>query len=502
MSAPVRPLGENSGPLSQINDPPGQELNIQSAVVKLSADFGKLTAHLGRVCKQLPIPDARKNRDLPGSSPKGQKRCHSVSSSDFEEDSSPRHKKTSKDDIDAISVTASEEDVDELLLNSSESAATIDSQTDVNDQLLIELSAGLIDNEKKGRKVTKQQKYSQLQNCSDVTVTRVNPEIWAPLNAAQRKTELRMANLQQVLQKATFATVMATEKLLGMKNDPKNTSLQYNELITKNVDVVALLGHADHGLSNLRREKLKSALSQRTTLFAPLRRSPPPLNIFLATISPNSYGMPKKQIALEMPSARQSTTTDQFTETPRGLTGVATLTKVGLQTGSIFRGKIPIERYGKSATTAKRKAEEIQQLNIQPKNSVSDFPLFIEATLRLYLQSRCDTFQAGNISHSLDAWKGITSDKDILFAVMGTSIEFCDKPTQHYLTKSVRSEREIQIIFGEINKLLSKGVLEVTDHRHNEIISDIFLSDNKDDDDGWFFAYEDQRRADGLHARW
>ena len=39
--------GENSGPPCQINDPPGQELNIQSAFVKLSADFGKLTRHLG-----------------------------------------------------------------------------------------------------------------------------------------------------------------------------------------------------------------------------------------------------------------------------------------------------------------------------------------------------------------------------------------------------------------------------------------------------------------------
>ena len=49
----------------------------------------------------------------------------------------------------------------------------------------------------------------------------MNPEIWAPLNAAQRKADLRMANLQQALQKATFATVMTTDKLLGMKNDPK-----------------------------------------------------------------------------------------------------------------------------------------------------------------------------------------------------------------------------------------------------------------------------------------
>ena len=60
------------------------------------------------------------------------------------------------------------------------------------------------------------------------------------------------------------------------------------------------------------------------------------------------------------------------------------------------------------------------------------------------------------------------------------SIEFCDKPFQHYLLKSARSEREMQIISAEINKLLSKRVLEVTVHSDNEIISDIFLRDNKD----------------------
>ena len=281
MIADVCPPGENSGPLSQINDPPGQDLNIQAAFVKLSADFGKLTTHLGRICEYLPIPDARENRDLPGSGTKGRKRRHSVSSSDSEDDSSTRHK-TSKDDVDAISVTASEEDVNALLCNSSTPGATTDAQTDVNDELLTELSAGLIDDEKKGPKITEQlaaivnkrwakklasekitsilEKYSQPENCSEVTVTRVNPEIWAPLNAAQRKADLRMANLQQALQKATFATVMTTDKLLGMKNDPQNTSLQFNELITNNVDVVALLGHAAHELSHLRREKLKPAL--------------------------------------------------------------------------------------------------------------------------------------------------------------------------------------------------------------------------------------------------
>lgn len=65
---------------------------------------------------------------------------------------------------------------------------------------------------------------------------------------------------------------------------------------------------------------------------------------------------------------------------------------------------------------------------------------------------------------------------------MGMSIEFCDKPIQHYLSKPVRSEREIHINSGEINKLLSTGVLEVTDHGNNEIMSDIIipLRDEKD----------------------
>lgn len=70
-------------------------------------------------------------------------------------DSSARHK-TSKDDTGAISVTASEEDLNEFLLNRSEPGATTDSQTEVNDELLTELSAGLTDDEKKGPQNTKQ----------------------------------------------------------------------------------------------------------------------------------------------------------------------------------------------------------------------------------------------------------------------------------------------------------------------------------------------------------
>jgi len=57
--------------------------------------------------------------------------------------------------------------------------------------------------------------------------------------------------------------------------------------------------------------------------------------------------------------ARQNMKTDQLIETPRGITGVPTLIvliEVGWQTGSIFWGKVPSQLYGRSTTTAKRRA--------------------------------------------------------------------------------------------------------------------------------------------------
>ena len=64
----------------------------------------------------------------------------------------------------------------------------------------------------------------------------------------------------------------------------------------------------------------------------------------------------------------------------------------------------------------------------QIKLSVSDFPSFIAFSLRGYLQTRCDNFRAGCVSHSSDAWNRLTSDQEILSTVFGTTIEFDSPP--------------------------------------------------------------------------
>ena len=66
----------------------------------------------------------------------------------------------------------------------------------------------------------------------------------------------------------------------------------------------------------------------------------------------------------------------------------------------------------------------------QLKLVVSDFPLFVESSLRNYLRCRCETFVAGCIAHSLTAWREITSDNEILSTVTVLKIDFDTKPLQ------------------------------------------------------------------------
>ena len=150
MITTVRPLGKNSGLLSQINDPLSQELNIETVLVKLSANFGKLTTYLGQICEHLPIPDARENCYLLTQIPKAENSTTVCPLQTLRKIPSWTRHKSWKDDVEAVSLTTSEEEVNERLWISSKPRAATDSQMEVNDELLTELSAGLIDNKKKG----------------------------------------------------------------------------------------------------------------------------------------------------------------------------------------------------------------------------------------------------------------------------------------------------------------------------------------------------------------
>lgn len=100
--------------------------------------------------------DARETRGPPTSNDHGRKRRHSVSSASSEEESTRRNKSAKDtDDTDTLSVTASDDDLNDLL-RAGGSEGTTDPPSEVNDALLTELSAVFSDEEKKDPKVTQQ----------------------------------------------------------------------------------------------------------------------------------------------------------------------------------------------------------------------------------------------------------------------------------------------------------------------------------------------------------
>lgn len=274
-------------PPGEQNDPPGTTNKLEKAVDQLNANMDRMSTLLGQLCQTIPTGEcSREARETASRDPtstdesgrKRQRRAESFSSD--EETDGPCMK--SRKDSDAISVTASEDEVQNLLDGVNEgSTHKNDNHEGVedHDEMLKELTATFQDEDKKGPPINNQlaemankrwgkkldqeklssllTKYDPPGNCVDITVTRVNSEIWQSLNSFRKKADLRLANLQQAFQKATFATLTNADKLLQI---PDLSGPAKKELLTSSIDIVALLGHAASEISNLRREQMKPAL--------------------------------------------------------------------------------------------------------------------------------------------------------------------------------------------------------------------------------------------------
>ena len=233
----------NESPPDANTNPPGQGQNIESTLIQLNTNMGTMTQLLTEVCARLPTRDTDAHHEGRSSSqsPPGtgltrqRRRSVSLSSDESSEhEREPRRKSRREDD--SISVHATDDDVAQLLAEPSIPAKVTDKSDDANeDELLKELVTSLQEEDTKGPKVQQQLadiatkrwgnklnsekmtsilgKHPQPENCEDMVIKRVNPELWAPLNAAKRKVDLRLANMQQALQKATFSIVTSCDKL-------------------------------------------------------------------------------------------------------------------------------------------------------------------------------------------------------------------------------------------------------------------------------------------------
>ena len=97
------------------------------------------------------------------------------------------------------------------------------------------------------------------------------------------------------------------------------------------------------------------------------------------------------------------------------------------------------------------------------------------------LEQNVKCFKAGNLTSFLSKWRTLTSDREILDMITGTTIDFRYLPVQHG-PPAIRelSGTESDIIYTEIEQLLNKGVIVRTDRETDDFISPIFLREKKD----------------------
>ena len=88
----------------------------------------------------------------------------------------------------------------------------------------------------------------------------------------------------------------------------------------------------------------------------------------------------------------------------------------------------------------------------------------------------------GRLQQFEHEWQKITSDNEILGYIRGCNIDFDSKPlpfvelTNHYAF----SKAESDITDNEIEELLAKGAIKVSEYEHGEVISPIFIRYKKD----------------------
>ena len=70
-----------------------------------------------------------------------------------------------------------------------------------------------------------------------------------------QEKDLKISNLQQIIRKITFATLQTTSVLI---QNP--TGLENNKMMAKQVDTIAMLGHENTQLAQLRRDGIKPSL--------------------------------------------------------------------------------------------------------------------------------------------------------------------------------------------------------------------------------------------------
>ncbi|EDO42928.1 predicted protein, partial [Nematostella vectensis] len=298
----------------------------------------------------------------------------------------------------------------------------------------------------------------------------------------------RIAKIAKKLWGSSIAAEAITGKTCETSELPRNYSAALlkqtktadtTDNLSKAKDAIRLVGHATAELSHVRREQIKPVLNKE---FASLCAKPGPDQDKCSLLFGEDLA---KQIrdAKEMNSISKSLGPRPEFKPNKGKQGRESLsplgrgavdTITGQATDSLFCPRAPEHRSGgnRARTRINTPLKRYKRFSCHTHTVI--------ANVTQYLKSKCDSFVAGCLHHSLNVWHSITSDKEILATVKGAIISFDDTPHNGHRPQITFSEHESGIIEAEIAKLSKKAIIESAHHSPGEIISNIFVRPKKD----------------------
>ncbi|CAB4011286.1 Hypothetical predicted protein [Paramuricea clavata] len=252
---------------------------------------------------------------------------------------------------------------------------------------------------------------------------RVNQLIWDNLQPNTRSQDLRFQKVQTALIKGIAAIVRTTDTALAHVT----TLPAGKEIVESMTDAIALCAHANSELNIHRKELIK----------------------------PDLHKDYKHLCSASLPSSSQLFGDDLSKQ-------VKDLTEVN--------------KVGRKMARAPAYSYQGRNRNIRPRPFLGE---------RQVSRTFCHSIKiGGRLKQFIHFWEKLTSDKFILETIAGYKIEF--KPEAicgHNWSRNPETkfnDKEQCIIDSEIDKLMCKGVIEVTQHCQGEFISPIFICAKKD----------------------
>ncbi|XP_038051565.1 uncharacterized protein LOC119724536 isoform X2 [Patiria miniata] len=156
---------------------------------------------------------------------------------------------------------------DDQLLNNFEQLYTEDAPTAaaVNEKLAKVIDKMVRNKLPEDKAAEKLKALQRPTNVKNLECTRVNPEVWSSLKPKTRSQDIKLQKVQQALMKGVVPIVGVINSLMTRLNGSAagTDNLDVKGEITKLLDAIAVIGHANHELNMRRRELIKPDLNKQ-----------------------------------------------------------------------------------------------------------------------------------------------------------------------------------------------------------------------------------------------